>query len=124
MSRKLVKTWIKAAGIVYPYVVKFVQANGRPPTMREIQHGCGISSTSVVLWYINELVTQGWLEKDDLGRLTVPGMEMVAGREVDERLAEVASECCPHCGEPLRLWLPGEGDEVELDGHVCAAVPA
>lgn len=109
---------------MYPYIVKFLQANGRTPTMREIQDGCGLSSTSVVAWYIDELVERKWLEKDEMSRLTVPGMAVTPMQVVLERLEDVRSERCPICGEVVRLWLPDDVEEVELDDHECVAVPA
>lgn len=46
------------------YIVKFMDENGRPPSIREIGKAIGISSTSVVNYNLNRLVDEGYLYRD------------------------------------------------------------
>ena len=43
----------------------FLDEHGYPPTVRDIQHGCDISSTSVVSYNIEALKKEGLIRKDD-----------------------------------------------------------
>jgi repressor LexA len=45
------------------YIVRFVSDNGYPPSIREIQQACHISSTSVVDYNLNILENRGMLER-------------------------------------------------------------
>lgn len=46
------------------FIQDFIQEHGYPPTIREIGHKLGISSTSVVNYNLNKLKTAGLLERD------------------------------------------------------------
>lgn len=57
------------------HIREFVDENGYPPTIRQIQSALGISSTSVVDYNLNALEREGYLRRDpDTSR----GMEVVA----------------------------------------------
>ena len=45
------------------YISDFLDENGYPPTVRDIQNGCGISSTSVVDYNLNSLREKGFLRR-------------------------------------------------------------
>ena len=46
--------------IVYQFILSFkAQYDGNSPTIREIAGGCGISSTSMVEYYLDKLVKDG-----------------------------------------------------------------
>lgn len=49
---------------VYEFVVAYIAQRGFGPTCREICDMCGITSTSVVNYYVDRLVKQGRLTKD------------------------------------------------------------
>jgi repressor LexA len=46
------------------YIERFVQANGYPPAIRNIQHDLSISSTSVVAYNLRKLEERGMLTRD------------------------------------------------------------
>lgn len=49
---------------ILAYIKKYVQENGRPPTIREIGTAVSISSTSVVNYNLTKLKEKGLLERD------------------------------------------------------------
>jgi repressor LexA len=63
---------------ILEYIDIFVEANGYPPTIREIGRACDISSTSVVNYNLNKLEREGLLVRDrevSRGlRLTAPSL--------------------------------------------------
>lgn len=45
---------------VYEFIVKFkLRHNGNSPTLREIAHGCDLSSNSTVTYHVNKLKEDG-----------------------------------------------------------------
>ena len=50
---------------VLEFLLKYQSENGRPPSIREIGEMVGISSTSVVNYYLDQLKKMGYLERDD-----------------------------------------------------------
>ena len=50
---------------VLEFLTKYQSENSRPPSIREIGTKVGISSTSVVNYYLDQLVKMGYLERDD-----------------------------------------------------------
>ncbi|HKJ39462.1 MAG TPA: transcriptional repressor LexA [Anaerolineales bacterium] len=50
---------------VLEFLQKYQAENGRPPSIREIGEDVGISSTSVVNYYLDQLKKWGYLERDD-----------------------------------------------------------
>jgi len=50
---------------VLEFLQKYQAENGRPPSIREIGEQVGISSTSVVNYYLDQLKKWGYLERDD-----------------------------------------------------------
>jgi len=53
----------QTAAEIYNFIRESI-CNGYPPTIREICEGVGIGSTSTVHKYINQLIEEGYLEKD------------------------------------------------------------
>lgn len=51
-------------GQIMKFVEEFVEDNGYPPTVREIQKGCGISSTAVVQHHLNVLEREGQIRRE------------------------------------------------------------
>ena len=66
------------------FISVFLDENGYPPTVRDIQHGCDISSTSVVDYNLRALARLGLITRAaTIGRTTVvtkAGYELL-GRE-------------------------------------------
>jgi repressor LexA len=52
----------KQQGIL-DFIHRFLADNGYPPTVRDIQNGCGISSTSVVDYHLKILAKDGYLRR-------------------------------------------------------------
>jgi repressor LexA len=50
---------------VLDFIRSFIDEHGYPPTIRDIQKGCGISSTSVVDYNLNVLRKRGLLDRAD-----------------------------------------------------------
>lgn len=48
---------------VLEYINRYIEANGFPPTVREICRELNIKSTATVYSYINRLIDQGYLQK-------------------------------------------------------------
>ncbi len=48
---------------ILAYIAQFLEENGMPPTVRDIQHGCEISSTSVVDYNLRLLERHGYLKR-------------------------------------------------------------
>lgn len=48
---------------IIDFIHRFLVDNGYPPTVRDIQSGCGISSTSVVVYHLNILETEGYIRR-------------------------------------------------------------
>jgi repressor LexA len=50
---------------VLDFLTKYQNENGRPPSIREIGVKVGISSTSVVNYYLDQLKKMGYIERDN-----------------------------------------------------------
>lgn len=58
------------------FIEEFLDDNGYPPTIRDIQAGCEISSTSVVDYNLNALRTKGYINRNaDVSR----GLQLLQG---------------------------------------------
>jgi len=49
---------------IVAFILRFTEDKGYPPTVRDIQSGCGISSTSVVDYHLKVLEKEGHLRRD------------------------------------------------------------
>ena len=109
------------------FIREYYQGNGRPPTVREIQNACGMSSTSVVDYNLRLLERDGYLRrKPDIARgIELPDEPVLAhrGRAPSQRVPVIAYVAA---GEPLPLvdaegWATEEAlESVEIppDMHV------
>ena len=99
------------------FIRKFMRENGLPPTVRDIQKACDISSTSVVDYNLRLLQRDGYIRRrPDLAR----GIELLDGTALplpgtpnSRRIPVIAYIAA---GEPLPLvdaeeWTPGEALE-------------
>ena len=79
------------------YIGSFLTEHGYPPTVRDIQAGCRISSTSVVDYNLKALERGGYLRRQqDISR----GIELL-GRAVSETLAAVPLMGTIAAGKPI-----------------------
>ena len=61
---------------ILEFIEGFIEDRGYPPSVRDIQHGCDISSTSVVAYNLDILKEQGHIRRDaEVSR----GLELVGG---------------------------------------------
>lgn len=80
------------------YIQKFLDEHGYPPTVRDIQHACGISSTSVVDYNLNILEERGVIKRNpDISR----GIEMVGTG--GKRTVRIPLLSAIAAGEPLQV---------------------
>ena len=49
---------------IVDFILQFMEEKGYPPTVRDIQSGCGISSTSVVDYHLKILEKEGHIRRD------------------------------------------------------------
>ncbi len=49
---------------IVDFILQFMEERGYPPTIRDIQSGCGISSTSVVDYHLKVLEKEGHIRRD------------------------------------------------------------
>ena len=112
---------------IMEFIKEFMQDNWLPPTVRDIQRACDVSSTSVVDYNLRLLEREGYIRrKPDIAR----GIELVdepdlvqRGRPVPNRVPVMAYIAA---GEPLPLvdadgWVPGEPlDTIEVPPEMLA----
>ena len=99
------------------FISGFLDDNGYPPTVRDIQHGCDISSTSVVDYNLNALREKGYLRRHaDVSR----GLEVVGRSRSGDETVSIPLLGAIAAGAPISLPsadapLPAEADEyIEL----------
>ena len=62
---------------ILEYIRDFIDKNDYPPSVRDIQRGCGVSSTSVVDYNLRRMEEKGVLERD---RKVSRGVKLPGGR--------------------------------------------
>lgn len=102
---------------ILEFVREFLDDNGYPPTIRDICHGCGISSTSVVDYNLKILEGEGFLRRD---REVSRGIELVGqGISRSRNLLRVPVLGNIAAGIPIDIPDPAtwdlDGDVVEVD---------
>ncbi|MBA14189.1 MAG: repressor LexA [Chloroflexi bacterium] len=96
------------------YIKNFMQTNNYPPTVRDIQNGCQISSTSVVDYNLQILQREGHLaRKRDVSR----GLELLgeAASHSLRNLVNVPILGNIAAGEPLALQGTGPWNNEDFD---------
>lgn len=58
------KTLSERQELILSFIEEFIEEHDYPPTVRDIQRGCGISSTSVVSYNLDRLRDSGALSRD------------------------------------------------------------
>ncbi len=92
---------------ILEFVGNFIADKSYPPSVRDIQAGCNISSTSVVDYNLNILVRQGHLRRDaDVSR----GIGLSGARQ--KRVVMVPLAGCIAAGEPIPVPNPGAWDNL------------
>jgi repressor LexA len=84
---------------ILTFVENFIRTNAYPPTIRDIQFGCGISSTSVVDYNLNLLTQKGHIKRSpDVSRgIGLTNVNDEPSRNLVPLLGFIAA------GEPLAL---------------------
>ena len=103
---------------IMKFIENFLDENGYPPTVRDIQYGCDISSTSVVDYNLKGLVRGGFLRRSkEVSR----GIEIV-GRQRRVKIPVLAAIAA---GQPLPVFPSDvataiEEDAVEIEPAMAA----
>ena len=103
---------------IMKFIEDFLDENGYPPTVRDIQNGCDISSTSVVDYNLKGLVRGGFLRRSkEVSR----GIEIV-GRQRRVKIPVLAAIAA---GQPLPVFPSDvataiEEDAVEIEPAMAA----
>lgn len=89
------------------YITRYVNDNGYPPSIREIQSACKISSTSVVDYNLNILENRGILQRRaDVSR----GIKLVKGADTAEMMVSVPVIGMIAAGTPIPVPTPDTWD--------------
>ena len=83
---------------IVDFILQFMEDRGYPPTVRDIQSGCGISSTSVVDYHLKVLEKEGHLRRDpEVSR----GMELLGRTSTSPYTVQVPIIGQIAAGEPI-----------------------
>ncbi len=94
---------------ILQFITRFLDQHGYPPSVRQIQHGVGISSTSVVKYHLAKLKKLGYIEHDEH---TSRGIRLLA------RKGSPASPARTRRGGGLEDWL-----RIPILGRIAAGDP-
>jgi repressor LexA len=88
---------------IITYIDRFLSDRGYPPSIRDIQNGCKISSTSVVDYNLNILESRGYLRRHaDVSR----GIKLLNKEPAAEMLVSVPVIGIIAAGEPIPVPTP------------------
>jgi repressor LexA len=88
---------------IISYINRFLSDKGYPPSIRDIQAGCGISSTSVVDYNLNILESKGHIRRHaEVSR----GIKLLAKRSDSEPMVAVPVIGTIAAGEPIPVPAP------------------
>ncbi len=105
---------------IMEFIESFLDENGYPPTVRDIQYGCDISSTSVVDYNLKGLVRKGLLRRSkEVSR----GIEIVGRRERRLRIPVLGAIAAgePLLGFPEDVATAIEEDSVEIEQEMAGS---
>ena len=89
---------------------EFIEEQGYPPTVRDIQYACNISSTSVVDYNLNILQREGHIRRSpDISR----GIEVLDGTSRRSRTIQVPVLAYIAAGQPLPVFSSEERSDSE-----------
>ncbi|MBI2867257.1 MAG: repressor LexA [Chloroflexi bacterium] len=97
---------------ILAFIEEFLREHGYPPTVRDIQHACDISSTSVVDYNLRALERSGHLKRDrEVSRgIGLPGLSPAGPRMTRVPLLGAIA-----AGEPLSLPPSGSWADAALE---------
>ncbi len=98
---------------ILEYIERFLDENGYPPTIREIQHDLRISSTSVVDYNLNVLEQRNLIRRN---RNISRGIELVGRRSAERRVVRIPVVGQIAAGQPLPVLE--EADPSNIDDHI------
>ena len=98
---------------ILEFIAGFIDGHGYPPSVRDIQEGCSISSTSVVDYNLEALSKMGYLKRSkEISR----GIELVGHRSNKTRIPLLGSVSA---GQPLPVFPEDhrflEDNSIEVD---------
>ncbi|MBU2536278.1 MAG: transcriptional repressor LexA [Chloroflexota bacterium] len=83
---------------IVDFILQFMEERGYPPTVRDIQGGCGISSTSVVDYHLKVLENEGHIRRDpEVSR----GIELLGRASLSQLRVQVPIIGQIAAGEPI-----------------------
>jgi len=92
---------------IISYIERFLSEKGYPPSIRDIQAGCNISSTSVVDYNLNILENRGLLRRHaDVSR----GIKLLNRDTTEETMVSVPVIGLIAAGEPIPVPAPDTWD--------------
>ncbi len=92
---------------IVKYIDRFLSERGYPPSIRDIQKGCGISSTSVVDYNLNILESRGYISRHaDVSR----GIKLLTKTTTSESLVSVPVIGLIAAGAPIPVPTPDTWD--------------
>ncbi len=92
---------------IIKYIDRFLSEKGYPPSIRDIQHGCDISSTSVVDYNLNILENRGYINRHaDVSR----GIKLLTKTSTSEKVVAVPVIGMIAAGKPIPVPSPDTWD--------------
>jgi repressor LexA len=89
------------------YIDRFLSEKGYPPSIRDIQRGCDISSTSVVDYNLNILESRGYIDRHaDVSR----GIRVLTKTTASEKMVAVPVIGMIAAGKPIPVPTPDTWD--------------
>lgn len=83
---------------ILEFLRAFIEEKDYPPSIRDIQEGCGISSTSVVDYNLRKLEDKGYIRRD---REISRGIEVLGSRGRRTRIVEIPVLGSIAAGQPI-----------------------
>ena len=101
--------------VMLEFIAQFVEAEGMPPTVRDIQRGCDISSTSVVDYNLRLLERDGYLKRrSDIAR-GIELLDVMTGLPVTSGAAPVPIVGVIAAGQPIPAFSAEGAAAAEFD---------
>lgn len=92
---------------IIKFIDRFLSEKGYPPSIRDIQHGCDISSTSVVDYNLNILENRGYIDRHaDVSR----GIKLLTKTSTSEKVVAVPVIGMIAAGKPIPVPTPDTWD--------------
>ena len=95
---------------IFRFLEEFIEAHDYPPSIRDIQNGCDISSTSVVDYNLKRLEEKGFIRRD---REVSRGIELLGGTGVRRRRRTVPVPVLGKIAAGLPIPTPPEGADAD-----------